>query len=367
MMMPRRSNHLLIRIVARMARLSPTRHRDLVQGMLAELDSIVDPAERRRFALGAMTAIARLALGGHIQSAVRASSAFAGVRESDDRADYGVITVPRVTTMQLLRRHVAPFLLSIVTLTFVLIVNNPVRRLPTLRARGLDAGAIAEVLLLSVPWILALTVPMAVFVAVSWVFMCLGSEGVLAAASRERHGVRRLVAPVLCAATVISAVTLVSNTQLVPRTNARLIAVQYGARTQQNSRAMTIGELQAAVRTARAATAADPARAAAYEVEIQKKFALAAACLVLALAGAATAIRFPHGGVALMFGATAIVFTGYHASLVTGESLADRQLMSPVVAMWMANAFLLAVGLLLVSWSNGSRSVGDPETLGIDG
>jgi hypothetical protein len=55
---------MLSRIVERIARLSPPCQRDLVQGMVAELDSIADPAERTRFALGAITAIARLVLSG---------------------------------------------------------------------------------------------------------------------------------------------------------------------------------------------------------------------------------------------------------------------------------------------------------------
>jgi hypothetical protein len=51
--------------VERIAKLSPARHRDLVRGMVAELDSIADPAERRRFALGVIAAIARLVLSGY--------------------------------------------------------------------------------------------------------------------------------------------------------------------------------------------------------------------------------------------------------------------------------------------------------------
>ena len=67
------------------------------------------------------------------------------------------------------------------------------------------------------------------------------------------------------------------------------------------------------------------------------------------------ALRFPRGGIGLVIGASAIVFTGYHLSFVVGESLADRQVISPFVAMWMANAFLLAVVLLLV-WRPGGQS-----------
>jgi hypothetical protein len=62
---PQRSTLVLGRIVERIARLSPPRHRDLVRGMMAELDSIPEPAGHTRFALGAIAAIARLVLSGY--------------------------------------------------------------------------------------------------------------------------------------------------------------------------------------------------------------------------------------------------------------------------------------------------------------
>jgi hypothetical protein len=66
---PRRSTLMLCRLVERIARLSPPRHRELVRGMVAELESIADPAEQTRFALGAIAAIARLVLSGYTRPA----------------------------------------------------------------------------------------------------------------------------------------------------------------------------------------------------------------------------------------------------------------------------------------------------------
>jgi lipopolysaccharide export LptBFGC system permease protein LptF len=362
--MPRRSTVTLGRIVERMARLSPPRHRELARGMVAELDSIADPAERTRFALGAVAAISRLALSGYSRSTVHALGRLVGVRAPEDGANPGGPSMSKLTTRQLLRRHATAFALSFAPLTVLLLANHALRRVPQLSARGAPAGEIAEVLLLAVPHTMALTIPMAVFLAVSWVFTRLGAEGVLASARRERGGFLRLLVPVLGAAAVIATLTLVSNTQVVPRANARLGAVLEGAPIELSDRTMTVGELREAARRARIATGGEgAARAAAYEVEIQKKFALAAACVFLALVGAATAIRFPRGGVGLVLGASGLVFTGYYLSLVAGESLADRQMISPWVAMWMANVFLLAV-VLLVSRPGPTRGT---ETLAIGG
>jgi len=366
--MPRRFPLMLGRIVQRVARLSPPRHRELVRGMVAELDSIADPAERTRFALGAIAAIARLALSGYGRSTVQAPGRLVGVGEAEDDASPGGPSMSKLTTRQLLGRLAPPFAVSFASLTILLLANGAARWVPQLSARGVPAGGIVEALLVAVPHTVALTIPMAVFLAVSWAFMRLGREGVLASARRERHGVRRLVAPVLGAAAVIAALTLVSNTEVVPRANARLAAVIQGAPLKPTDRTMTVGELREAAGRARTATGADAAaRMAAYEVEIQKKFALAVASIILALVGAATAIRFPRGDIRLVLGAAGGVFTGYYLLLVVGESLADRQMLSPLVAMWMANAILLVVALLLM-WRSGSPGpTRGAETLAING
>src|SRR5439155_17766793 len=62
-------------------------------------------------------------------------------------------------------------------------------------------------------------------------------------------------------------------------------------------------------------------RAASYEVEIQKKYAIAAACLVFALVGVPVALRFQRGGVGLVIGMSVAVFTVYYVGLIAGEEL----------------------------------------------
>jgi lipopolysaccharide export LptBFGC system permease protein LptF len=204
---------------------------------------------------------------------------------------------------------------------------------------------------------------MAVFVAVLHEFARLRTDGTLAAARRRRGGVRRLVAPVLAAAVVVAALTFVSNTAILPRANERLAAVLAGRPASATSiprsdREMTVGELRAAARRARAEARTDAAPqvralAAVYEIEVQKKYALAAACVVLSLTGMAISLIVSRGGrgaAGLVIGASVAVFGAYYALLVTGEDLAERLVVSPVVGMWGANALLLGAALLLVLW-----------------
>jgi lipopolysaccharide export system permease protein len=85
------------------------------------------------------------------------------------------------------------------------------------------------------------------------------------------------------------------------------------------------------------------------QVEIEKKFAIAAACMIFVLLGAPIALRFPRGGVGMTIGVSLGVFGLYYVGLIVGEALARRGQLSPFWAMWAANIILLAIGLWLTA------------------
>ena len=86
-----------------------------------------------------------------------------------------------------------------------------------------------------------------------------------------------------------------------------------------------------------------------YDVEIQNKFSLAAACMIFVLVGAPIALRFPRGGVGLVIGVSFAIFGLYYVGLIGGETLADKGLLPPWLAMWAANLILLVIGVVLAS------------------
>jgi lipopolysaccharide export system permease protein len=92
-----------------------------------------------------------------------------------------------------------------------------------------------------------------------------------------------------------------------------------------------------------------------YGIEIQKKFSLAAACIVLAFVGAPIALRFPRGGVGLVIGVSFGIFALYYIGLIGGESLSNKGYVSPVIAMWAANFIFFVVGLFLY-WRMGHEA-----------
>jgi lipopolysaccharide export system permease protein len=118
---------------------------------------------------------------------------------------------------------------------------------------------------------------------------------------------------------------------------------------------MSIGDLQAAAARAKSAAAADTAQrptllrqAAAFEVELHKKFAMASACLVLGALGLVLG-RLTGGGYLLAIGAGAFVFMAYYVCLIAGEALGDRGTLAPAAAMWSPD-ILVVLATLLGLW-----------------
>jgi lipopolysaccharide export system permease protein len=458
--------------------------------------------------------------------------------------------IVRTISRYLLRQHVAPLGFALGALTSLMLIQQVAKQLSGLLGKGLPTGVIVEVFLLSLPFIVAVTLPMAVLVAVLHVFTRLAADNEITALQAGGVSVMRLVAPVLAGATGVALLSFLWNDQLLPRTNHELRTLQVdiarkkpsltlkeqvinevvpeqfflrAARIDGNSNklrdvtmydlrdaerrriitgdsgrmaysaggrdlflTLTDGDIQEVNRTdptqfnrtfyrtnrmrvtgvgnifvqtehdtyksdremstcemQQAATAArgDATRAAAdaerviendlrrlaglgpvlppptpygpdtappglycralrrlamwllpreaeaqtpratpsvpphpsqapavfitpgatgeeqrvrgartraatYEVEIQKKYAIAAACFVFALVGAPVALRFQRGGVGLVIGMSVAVFTVYYVGLIAGEELGDRLLVSPFLAMWTPNLIFAVAGLI---------------------
>jgi lipopolysaccharide export system permease protein len=103
-------------------------------------------------------------------------------------------------------------------------------------------------------------------------------------------------------------------------------------------------------------------RAARFWVEVHKKWAISFACMSFVIIGIVMALRFPRGGIGLVIGGGLLVFSVHYVGLTAGESLADRGLIAPWVAMWAPNIVLTVlgvIGLVRVSRESGSTRGGD--------
>jgi lipopolysaccharide export system permease protein len=461
----------------------------------------------------------------------------------------------KIINRYVLREHLGPLLFALTALTSLLLLNYIAKRFGQLVGKGLEWKVIAEFFFLSIPFTVAMTIPMAVLVAVLYAFSRLAAENEITAFKASGVSVRRLLAPVLVAAAVLAVLMVGFNDQVLPRSNYRLSILQgdifrkkptlalreqvinkvgdsriwiradridQGERMRQvviynfsnperpstvfadsgtlrmtpdqrdlalelftgsveefpraepgrvqrtrfvrnlvlvrdvgntfsptggsqakGDREMTICEMQArydstakdyavmnrrldslaaaarklgeevklprrtttysehglgalycrfieklGVPTAFAATVQDaasrvPANAQnpladrpspppstssvaaiveaislqaelsrdvlnTFDVEIQKKFALAVACIIFVLLGAPIALRFPRGGVGLVIGVSLGVFATYYICLIAGETVANKGYLPPAIAMWAANLIFGAIGLVLL-------------------
>lgn len=89
-----------------------------------------------------------------------------------------------------------------------------------------------------------------------------------------------------------------------------------------------------------------------YEVEIYKKYALPAACIVFVLIGAPLGIMVRKGGFGVAAGISLFFFLVYWAFLIGGEKLSERGFFSPFIGMWAANIVLGIVGIILTVKTN---------------
>lgn len=453
----------------------------------------------------------------------------------------------RILTRYLLRSHVGPFLFALSVLTGLLLINTVARRFEELAGKGLPTSVILEVFALSLPHIVALTLPMAVLVAALYTFSQLAAENEITALKAGGINLVRLLLPLVAAATVLGGTMLWFNDRVLPESNNRLrgLLVDIGRKsptlelkeqvinsietgdggtryflqaatiepatnrlrdvviydlstpgkertiyadsgyvafngertdlfftlhdgvihelehsqtetfqrlffdqqlirmvgvgnqlertveeTTRSDREMSIamlagsverwrGERADVVREAsehvreaveevlqgrpdwdaahpdaggpRERTAGIDLRNATtrrtgselrsfearantfasrinqYNVEIQKKYAIPFACIVFVLIGGPLAIRFPRGGVGMVIATSLTIFTFYYVGLISGESLSDKTIVTPFIAMWTPNIVFLGAaiwGLSRVGHEDGSARGGGWAELG---
>ncbi len=86
-------------------------------------------------------------------------------------------------------------------------------------------------------------------------------------------------------------------------------------------------------------------------VEVHKKYAIPAACIIFVLIGAPLGILTRKGNLGISGGISVTFFLIYWIFLIGGEELADRQYISPFWAMWTANILVGVAGLYLLFYS----------------
>jgi lipopolysaccharide export system permease protein len=132
----------------------------------------------------------------------------------------------KIISRYVLREHVGPFIFALTALTSLMILNFISRQFGELVGKGLPASVIGEFFALSIPFTVALTLPMSVLVAVLYAFSRLAAENEVTALKASGVSPWTLVTPALAWGAVMSILLLAFNDQVLPRANFRLKTLQ---------------------------------------------------------------------------------------------------------------------------------------------
>src|SRR6266480_3817118 len=128
----------------------------------------------------------------------------------------------RILSRYILRQHLPPLGYALAALTFAMLVNQIAKQFGNFVGKGLPWTAIVEVFALSIPFIVAMTLPMAVLVAVLYTFSHLAADNEVTAMKASGISIQRLLAPVIGGATLVAVISLFWNDQVLPRSNHAL-------------------------------------------------------------------------------------------------------------------------------------------------
>src|SRR5437667_11386715 len=130
--------------------------------------------------------------------------------------------IVRTISRYLLRQHIAPLGFALAALTSLMLIQQVAKQLSGLLGKGLPTGVIVEVFVLSLPFIVAVTLPMAVLVAVLHVFTRLAADNEITAMQAGGLSLSRLVRPVLGGAACVGLPSFARTVQVLPRSNHQL-------------------------------------------------------------------------------------------------------------------------------------------------
>lgn len=122
----------------------------------------------------------------------------------------------------ILKEHVSPFFLSLLVVTFILLIDRVMDLLNLILEKKLDAWTVLDLFALSLPYMLALSIPMAVLVATILAFGRMTVDRETIAMKSSGVNVYSLIAPLLFVAVLLTGLMVYFNHQYLPNQNHKL-------------------------------------------------------------------------------------------------------------------------------------------------
>lgn len=128
----------------------------------------------------------------------------------------------RLLDRYILRQFLPPLLFAFAAMTSIMLLNQVARRFGALVGKGLPWSVIGEVFLLCLPFIIAMTLPMAVLVAMLFTFSHLAADSEITAMRASGLSVLQLLRPMLVAGVLLTGINFWFTDQILPESNSRL-------------------------------------------------------------------------------------------------------------------------------------------------
>ncbi len=128
----------------------------------------------------------------------------------------------KILKRYILKEHLSPFLISLMVVTFVLLTDRVIDLLNLIIEKKLPAQIVVELFALSMPYMLALSVPMAVLVATILAFGRMSVDREIIAIKSSGVNIYAQVRPLIFTALLMSLAMVYFNHWFLPNTNHKL-------------------------------------------------------------------------------------------------------------------------------------------------
>lgn len=128
----------------------------------------------------------------------------------------------KILKRYILKEHISPFLISLMVVTFVLLIDRIIDLLNLIIEKKLPIQTVIEVFALSMPYMLALSIPMAVLVATILAFGRMSVDREIIAIKSSGVNVYSMLGPLMATAILLCGLMVYFNHWFLPDTNHKL-------------------------------------------------------------------------------------------------------------------------------------------------